>query len=180
VGEPQVAVEKLTDAVRAMPFRTRAEAMLDVLVTVLDDGETLLRNLRTDPAPAPTALSLLARREILTPEDLTEPESLLMVAESLLQLCEATGADGVREVLRQQGREAEEALRAALASGHPDREGLADLQALAERVPGSARSTSALFSSAATERTADGAASGAAEDLALLALKGDAGGRVTT
>jgi hypothetical protein len=118
-----------------MPFRTRAEAMLDVLVSSLGDGELLLRSLRSDSWLAPTALSLLARREILTPEDLTEPESLLMVAESLLQLCEATGADGVREVLRQQGREAEEALRAALASGHPDREGLADLQALAERVP---------------------------------------------
>lgn len=29
---PHAAVERLTDAVRAMPFRTRAEAMLDVLV----------------------------------------------------------------------------------------------------------------------------------------------------
>ncbi|PIB07027.1 hypothetical protein B1C81_21985 [Streptomyces sp. HG99] len=134
-GDRSAALEQLVRAVRTMPFRTRAEAMLDVLVSSLDDGELLLRSLRSDPSLAPTALSLLARREILTPEDLTEPESLLMVAESLLQLCEATGADGVREVLRQQGREAEEALRAALASGHPDREGLADLQALAERVP---------------------------------------------
>ncbi|MEU9214505.1 hypothetical protein AB0D27_43240 [Streptomyces sp. NPDC048415] len=134
-GDRSAAQEQLVHAVRTMPFRTRAEAMLDVLVSTLDDGEFLLRSLRSDPSLAPTALSLLARREILTPEDLTEPESLLMVAESLLQLCEATGADGVSEVLRQQGREAEEALRAALASGHPDREGLADLQALAERVP---------------------------------------------
>lgn len=134
-GGRSAALEQLVHAVRTMPFRTRAEAMLDVLVSSLDDGELLLRSLRSDSSLAPTALSLLARREILTPEDLTEPESLLMVAESLLQLCEATGADGVREVLRQQGREAEEALRAALASGHPDEEGLADLQALAERVP---------------------------------------------
>ncbi|MFF8024105.1 hypothetical protein ACFZDJ_23925 [Streptomyces sp. NPDC007896] len=134
-GDRSAALEQLVHAVRTMPFRTRAEAMLDVLVSLLDDGELLLRSLRSDSSLAPTALSLLARREILTPEDLTEPESLLMVAESLLQLCEATGADGVREVLRQQGREAEEALRAALASGHPDREGLADLQALAECVP---------------------------------------------
>ncbi|MEU5477662.1 hypothetical protein [Streptomyces mirabilis] len=133
-GDRSAALEQLVHAVRTMRFRTRAEAMLDVLVSSLDDGELLLRSLRSDSWLAPTALSLLARREILTPEDLTEPESLLMVAESLLQLCEATGADGVREVLRQQGREAEEALRAALASGHPDREGLADLQALAERV----------------------------------------------
>ncbi|MFF7881270.1 hypothetical protein ACH40F_06605 [Streptomyces sp. NPDC020794] len=134
-GDRSAALEQLVHAVRTMPFRTRAEAMLDVLVSLLDDGELLLRSLRSDSSLAPTALSLLARREILTPEDLTEPESLLMVAESLLQLCEATGVDGVREVLRQQGREAEEALRAALASGHPDREGLADLQALAECVP---------------------------------------------
>ncbi|WP_189192557.1 hypothetical protein [Streptomyces albiflavescens] len=134
-GDRSAALEQLVCGVRTMPFRTRAEAMLDVLVSTLDDGEFLLRSLRSDPSLAPTALSLLARREILTPEDLTEPESLLMVAESLLQLCEATGADGVSEVLRQQGREAEEALRAALASGHPDREGLADLQALAARVP---------------------------------------------
>lgn len=134
-GDRSAALEQLVHAVRTMPFRTRAEAMLDVLVSLLDDGELLLRSLRSDSSLAPTALSLLARREILTPEDLTEPESLIMVAESLLQLCEATGADGVREVLRQQGREAEEALRAALASGHPDREGLAELQALAECVP---------------------------------------------
>ncbi|MEV0492810.1 hypothetical protein [Streptomyces atratus] len=133
-GARPAALEQLVHTVRTMPFRTRAEAMLDVLVSSLDDGELLLRSLRSDPSLAPTALSLLARREILSPEDLTEPESLLMVAESLLQLYEATGADGAREVLHQQGREAEEALRAALASGHPDREGLTDLQALAERV----------------------------------------------
>lgn len=133
-GGRRTALEQLVHTVRTMPFRTRAEAMLDVLVSSLDDGELLLRSLRSDPSLAPTALSLLARREILSPEDLTEPESLLMVAESLLQLYEATGADTAREVLHQQGREAEEALKAALASGHPDREGLTDLQALAERV----------------------------------------------
>jgi hypothetical protein len=46
VGESQAAVEKLTDAIRAMPFRTRAEAVPDVLATALDAGETLLRNRR--------------------------------------------------------------------------------------------------------------------------------------
>lgn len=132
-GGRSAALEQLVHAVRTMPFRTRAEAMLDVLASSLDDGEILLRSLRSDPSLAPTALSLLARREILTPEDLTEPESLLMVAESLLQLYEATGADGLGEMLHQQGHEAEEALRTALTSGHPDREGLADLQTLADR-----------------------------------------------
>ncbi|OAH10211.1 hypothetical protein [Streptomyces jeddahensis] len=133
-GHP-AALEQLVHAVRAMPFRTRAEAMLDVLASSLDDGELLLRSLRSDPSIAPTTLSLLARREILTPEDLTEPESLLMVAESLLQLYEATGADGLGEMLHHEGRDAEEALRAALASGHPDQHGLADLQAIADRMP---------------------------------------------
>lgn len=132
VGEPQAAVEKLTDAVRAMPFRTRAEAMLDVLVTALDDGETLLRNLRTDPALAPTALSVLVRRDLLAPEDLTEAEALLMVAESLLQLLETAGPDGVSEMLRDQGSQAEEAFEAGLASGHPDRVGIAELKTVAE------------------------------------------------
>ncbi|MGW1887701.1 hypothetical protein [Streptomyces sp. NPDC001970] len=136
---PHTAVDRLTDAVRAMPFRTRAEAMLDVLVEALDDGETLLRSLRTDPSLAPTALSVLVRRDILGPGDLTEAETLLMVAESLLQLLEAAGPDGVIEMLRDQGPQAEEALAAALASGHPDREGIAELRTVAGQALGRPR-----------------------------------------
>jgi hypothetical protein len=126
-------VEQLTDAVRAMPFRTRAEAMLDALVEALDDGETLLRSLRTDPSLAPTALSVLVRRDILDAEDLTEPEARLMVAESLLQLIEAAGPDGVIEMLRSQGPQARDTLEAALASRHPVRVGIAELRTAAER-----------------------------------------------
>nr|WTB34902.1 hypothetical protein OG781_40350 [Streptomyces sp. NBC_00830] len=65
-GDRSAALEQLVCAVRTMPFRTRAEAMLDVLVSSLDDGKLMLRSLRSDPSLAHTVLSLLARREILT------------------------------------------------------------------------------------------------------------------
>ncbi len=128
------AMELLTDAVRTMPFRTRAQAMLDILVQVLpdDEGTRLLRTLRTDAALAPTALILLLDRELLSPEELTEPEALLMMAEGLLQLLEAAGPDQAVEVLLKDGRHnAREAVAAALASGHPDHDGLEELRGLA-------------------------------------------------
>ncbi|MEU9214506.1 hypothetical protein AB0D27_43250 [Streptomyces sp. NPDC048415] len=74
------------------------------------------------------------RRDLLAPEDLTEAEALLMVAESLLQLLETAGPDGVSEMPRDQGSQAEEAIEAALASGRPDRVGIAELKTVAEDV----------------------------------------------
>lgn len=133
-------MEELTDAVRAMPFRTRADAMLNVLAEGLDDGEALVQSLRTDASLVPTAVSVLVRRGLLDPDDLTEAESLLMVTESLLQLLETAGPEGMSEVLRDQGLPAEEALAAALVSDHPDQAGIAELQAAAEHTlpnPGS-------------------------------------------
>ncbi|MFE7357256.1 hypothetical protein ACFU8Q_29950 [Streptomyces sp. NPDC057543] len=130
---PAEALEKLTDAVRTCPFRTRAEAMLDALVEAYPDGEAMLRGLRGDPLLAPTALSVLVRREVLGAEDLTEPESLLMVAESLLQLLETAGPEGFLTILGGQELSAHKALEAALGSGHPDRAGLADLRTVAEQ-----------------------------------------------
>lgn len=132
-ASPAEALEKLTDAVRATPFRTRAEALLDTLVDAYPGGEALLRGLRGDPLLGPTALSILVRREVLGAEDLNEPESLVMVAESLLQLLESAGPEGFLDILGGQGLSAREALEAALASGHPDRSGLADLKAVAEQ-----------------------------------------------
>jgi hypothetical protein len=131
--DARTAVEELTDGVRTMPFRARADAMVNVLAVALDDGEALVRSLRTDAMLAPTALSVLVRRGLLNPDDLTEAESLLMVAESLLQLLETAGPEGLSTVLRDQGPQTEEALAAALASGHPDRAGIAELEAVAER-----------------------------------------------
>ncbi|MEU2600607.1 hypothetical protein ABZ669_26190 [Streptomyces hirsutus] len=135
-GERDAALRQLTDAVGSMVFRTRAQAMLDVLLAALPDGEgeQLLRALRGDAVLAPLALNALARRELLSPEDMTDAEYLLVLAESLLQLVElAGGRDGAEEALRAQGSEAREAVAAALDSAHPDRAGLDELRQLAAR-----------------------------------------------
>jgi hypothetical protein len=98
------------------------------------DGERLLRALRGDPVLAPLVLSALAHRELVSPEDLTDAEQLLVLAESLLQLVElAGGGAGAEEALRAQGPEARDAVAAALDSAHPDRAGLEELRQLAAR-----------------------------------------------
>ncbi|GAB2455199.1 hypothetical protein [Streptomyces incanus] len=135
-GERDAALRQLTDAVGSMVFRTRAQAMLDVLLAALPDGEgeRLLSRLRGDSRLAPLALNALAQRELLSPEDMTDAEYLLVLAESLLQLVElAGGRDGAEEALRAQGSEAREAVAAALDSAHPDRAGLDELRQLAAR-----------------------------------------------
>ncbi|MEU6373324.1 hypothetical protein [Streptomyces sp. NPDC046909] len=135
-GEWDAALRQLTDAVRTMAFRARAQAMLDVLVTALpdDEGERLLRALRGDDRLAPLALNALAHRELLSPEDMSDAEHLLVLAESLLQFVElAGGGDGAAEALRAQGPEIRDAVAAALDSAHPDRAGLEELRQLAAR-----------------------------------------------
>jgi hypothetical protein len=135
-GERDAALRQLVEAVRSMPFRVRAQAMLTVLLTSLPDGEgeRLLRGLRGDAQLAPLVLSALAHQELLSPEDMTDAEHLLVLAESLLQLVElAGGRDGAEEALRAQGFEARDAIAAALDSAHPDRAGLEELRRLAAR-----------------------------------------------
>jgi hypothetical protein len=135
-GEWDAALRQLVEAVRSMPFRVRAQAMLAVLLTALPDGEgeRLLRGLRGDAALAPLVLSALAHHGLLSPEDMTDAEHLLLIAENLLQLVElAGGGDGAEEVLRAQGRDARDAVAAALDSAHPDRAGLEELGQLAAR-----------------------------------------------
>lgn len=135
-GERQAALRQLTDAVRAMAFRTRAQAMLDVLSAALPDGEgeQLLRTLRRDTQLAPQALNALAQRELLSPEDMTDTEHLLVLAENLLQLVELSGGSGsAEEALRAQGPQIKDAIAAALDSTHPDRAGLEELGQLAAR-----------------------------------------------
>ncbi|MFD6415440.1 hypothetical protein [Streptomyces sp. NPDC060194] len=126
------ATLELTDALRACPFRTRAEALLDTLREAHPDGPALVTELRGDPLLAPTALSLLVRRKDLDADDIGRAESDLLVAESLLQLLETSGPEGVRRALDGRGGSAREALTAALASGHPDRPALAELAAVRE------------------------------------------------
>lgn len=136
-GERDAALRQLVEAVRSMPFRVRAQAMLTVLLTSLPDGEgeRLLRGLRGDAQLAPLVLSALAHQELLSPEDMTDVEHLLVLAESLLQLVElAGGGDGAEEALRAQGSEVREAIAAAMDSAHPDRAGLEELRQLAARV----------------------------------------------
>ncbi|MFF3938269.1 hypothetical protein [Streptomyces phaeofaciens] len=142
-GERDAALRQLTDAVRIMTgaaaFRTRAQAMLDVPPVALPggEGERLLRALRGDAVLAPLALSSLAHRELLCPEDMADAEDLLVLAESLFQLVElAGGSGGAEEALRAQGSEVREAVAAALDSAHPDRAGLEELRRLAARAPG--------------------------------------------
>jgi hypothetical protein len=135
-GERDAALRQLTEAVRTMAFRTRAQAMLDVLLEALPDGEgeRLLRALRGDAGLAPLVLSALVHREVLSPEDMTDAEHLLVLAESLLQLVElAGGRDGAEDALRAQGPQARDAVAAALDSAHPDRAGLDELRQLAAR-----------------------------------------------
>ncbi|MDX2679423.1 hypothetical protein [Streptomyces soliscabiei] len=138
-GEREGALRQLTDAVRTMTFRTRAQAMLDVLLAALPDGEgeRLLRTLRRHTQLAPLALNALAHRELLSSEDMTDAELLLVLAESLLQLVElAGGGDGAEETLRAQGSQARDAVAAAWDSAHPDRAGLDELRQLAARALG--------------------------------------------
>ncbi|MEV0638611.1 hypothetical protein AB0I77_27460 [Streptomyces sp. NPDC050619] len=133
-GERDAALRQLVEAVRSMPFRVRAQAMLAVLLAALPDGEgeRLLRGLRGDAWLEPLALSALAHHELLSSEDMTDAEHLLVLAESLLQLVElAGGRDGAEEALRAQGIEARDAITAALDSTHPDRSGLDELMRLA-------------------------------------------------
>jgi hypothetical protein len=135
-GERDAALRQLAEATRPMPFRARAQAMLAVVLTGLPDGEgeRLLRGLRGDDQLAPLVLSELAQRQLLSPEDMTDAEHLLVLAESLLQLVElAGGGDAAVEALRAQGFEARDAIAAALDSAHPDRSGLEELRALAAR-----------------------------------------------
>ncbi|MFJ2203240.1 hypothetical protein [Streptomyces violaceusniger] len=130
---PGHARRLLLEAVRTTPFRTRAAALLDTLATVLPDGRELLRSLRGDADLAPTALTVLTQRGALDHEDLTDTEAALMVAESLLQLLDLGGEQALLEALLVQSRaEAETAIGAALASGHPDRAGLEALRDLAD------------------------------------------------
>ncbi|MDX2821432.1 hypothetical protein PV416_10095 [Streptomyces ipomoeae] len=136
-GERGAALRQLTEAVRSMPFRVRAQAMLAVLLTALPEGEgeRLLRALRGDPVLAPLALAALAHQKLLSPEDMTDAEHLLLLAENLLQLVElAGGRDGAEEALRAQGPAGREAIAAALDSAHPDRAGLDELRRLMARV----------------------------------------------
>ncbi|WP_326821029.1 hypothetical protein [Streptosporangium sp. NBC_01756] len=124
-------VEPLLDAIRACPFRTRAAAMLSTLVEALPDGQSMRAGLRRDPVLGTVVLTTLLEKEELRPEDLTDDEHALLLAEGLIFLLELGGPEAVMEQLRESaGRDAPELVAAVLDSGHPARVALEELRAL--------------------------------------------------
>ncbi|MDJ0379338.1 hypothetical protein [Streptomyces sp. G-G2] len=134
---PDRALPLLLDAIRTTPYRTRGQAMLETLCAALpqDEGDRFALRLRRDPQVAPLAIGVLVSRGLLAPEDLTEAESLVMVAEGMLQFLEVAGADGFTDAVRAQGADFREALDVALTASHPDHAALQDLRDAAARLP---------------------------------------------
>ncbi|WP_322779560.1 hypothetical protein [Frankia sp. Cas4] len=130
-GGADTGLDQLLDAVRRCPFRNRAAAMLDVLAAAQPDRRALLRRLRSDTVLGPIAVHHLVSDEELSPDDLTEPEGLLIVTEQLLQLLEIAGPDAVRESFAKVATgETRDLFTAVLHSGHPDTTGLDELRTL--------------------------------------------------
>jgi hypothetical protein len=124
-------VEPLLRAVRECPFRTRAAAMLNILVETLPDGRSILRGLRSDSQLRPLAVQALLDAGDLQPEDLTDREQLLLITEGLLTLLELGGPEVVREQLTDLAPgQASEIVTGVLSSGHPDRVAVEEFRTL--------------------------------------------------
>ncbi|MEV4088472.1 hypothetical protein AB0J43_50260 [Nonomuraea fuscirosea] len=131
LSRPGQDVECLLRAVSACPFRSRATAMLGVLVDALPQGGVLLRELRHDLILGPTALTLLMDVGEVEPMGLGQREHLLLGAENFLTMLEVGGPQALIAQLRGlAGREAYRFVESVLASGHHDDEGMEDLRDL--------------------------------------------------
>jgi hypothetical protein len=134
-GGREAGLPLLLDAVRGCPFRTRASAMLQILTDSLSDGDALLHGLRTDPGLGPIATQLLVERGELSREGLDEREGMLGVTEQFLQMLETAGPEAASATLTEvPGGERGHLANAILASGHPDRAGLAELAEVFEEM----------------------------------------------
>lgn len=134
-GGREAGLPLLLDAVRGCPFRTRASVMLEVLVGTLPDGSAVLHGLRTDPALGPIATHLLVDHGELALEGLDQCEGLLGMAEQFLVMVERAGPEATAVTLAQvPAGERAHLVEAILASGHPDRVGLAELAEVFEEV----------------------------------------------
>jgi hypothetical protein len=134
-GGREAGLPLLLDAVRACPFRTRASVMLEILTGSLPDGDTVLRDLRADPALGPVATLLLVDRGELRLEDLGEHEGLLGVTEQFLVLLETAGPEATASTLAEiPAGERAHLAQAIPASGHPDRVGITELIEVFEQV----------------------------------------------
>jgi hypothetical protein len=131
LSRPGQDVECLLRAISACPFRSRATAMLGVLVDALPQGDVLLRELRHDLILGPTALTLLMDVGEVEPMGLGQREHLLLGAENFLTMLEVGGPQALIAQLRGlAGREAYRFVESVLASGHHDDEGMEDLRDL--------------------------------------------------
>ena len=122
-------LDQLLDSVRRCAFRSRAAAMVDVLVASQPDGDNLIPQLRTDPLLGSIAIHRLIGAEQLRIDDLSPSEALTGMAEQFLQLLEIGGPDSVRAALGEVS-DLPEFADAIDNSGHPDTEGLAELRTL--------------------------------------------------
>ncbi len=131
-GGEEVGLDRLLDAVRRCPFRSRTAAMLDALTAARPDRAALLRRLRSDTTLGPIAVQFLVLDGQLGEDDLTDREQLLAITEQLLQLLEIAGPDVVRETLTAEAPAAEvrNLFGALTHSGHPDTTGLDELRTL--------------------------------------------------
>ncbi|MFI6637098.1 hypothetical protein ACIBI7_50140 [Nonomuraea fuscirosea] len=131
LARPGQDLERLLQAVRDCPFRTRAGAMLRVLADALPSERRLLHDLRHDPVLGPVVWTQLIDAGELEPGSLSERENLLMGAESFLSVLELAGPEGLVEQLKRMGGgDPSEFVEAILASGHPDVVGLRELREL--------------------------------------------------
>lgn len=132
-GGQELGLRRLVDGIRGCPFRTRAAAMLDVLAQTVPDRSTFLRGLRADQQLGPIVTQMLIDDGELTLAELDPAEGLRAMTEQFIDLLEMGGSDAVTDALVQfPADQAREMMTALLASGHPDRTGLAELRGLAE------------------------------------------------
>ncbi|XVQ12718.1 hypothetical protein ACQP1W_09225 [Spirillospora sp. CA-255316] len=130
-------VEPLLEAIRTCPFRGRAGMMLHALVTALPEGTAVLRRWRRDPLLAPVVIAHMVGAGLCGQDDLSPPEGLLGMTESLLTLLEAAGPDAVREQIAAEipPGEVRTFAETIADSGHPDREGLREFRELVVGLP---------------------------------------------
>ena len=123
------SLEPLLAAIRTCPFVNRRTALLATLAHATPEGEDLLTDLLTDSELGPVAI--LALRDDLIPEQVSDDEVLWLTAGGLLQLFEVGGAAMLSASLNQMPRAArDDIIRAVLESGFPAPETMAEFRTL--------------------------------------------------
>lgn len=129
LAKNDASLDQLLDAVRRCQFRSRAAAMLHVLLVSQPDGNDLVQRLRTDRVLGPIAIQYLIDTGRLDRDDLSPSEGLAGMTEQFLQHLEIGGAEAARATLASAPNLTELAY-AIENSGHPDTAGLAEFRTL--------------------------------------------------